>query len=168
MSRPITSLVDRFWKKWTIEQTGCWKWSGYLDKNGRGRLLRNNIKDNHILAHRLSYLLFYGPIPDNLKVCHKCDNPSCVNPEHLFLGTQTDNIKDCVYKQRHSFGERNGRVKLKERDVRMIVYMWRTKEFTQREIADIYNISRCSVKDIVNRRRWKYIWRNNNGMERTQ
>lgn len=80
-------------------KTRCWNWTGYKTELGYGRLRLNNKKT---LAHRASYEIFVGKIPDKKLVCHKCDNPSCLNPDHLFLGTNNDNVQDRVKKGRTS------------------------------------------------------------------
>lgn len=83
----------------TIKVSGeCWEWQGYRIDKGYGRLRHEGGKK---LAHRVSYEAFVGAIPDGMCVLHKCDNPPCVNPDHLFLGTNLDNVKDCINKGRH-------------------------------------------------------------------
>jgi hypothetical protein len=86
----------------------CIEWQGYLDKNGYGITSMGTVRDgtlkNGVRAHRKSWIEAYGPIPEGLLVLHRCDNPSCVNPEHLFLGTQSDNMRDMWEK-----GKRRGR-----------------------------------------------------------
>ena len=91
---------DPFWRlinSATIGQ-GCWNWTAYKNNEGYGRLRAGGEK---VLAHRLSYSIFKGEIAEGLFVCHTCDNPACINPEHLFLGTHQDNVSDCVAKGRH-------------------------------------------------------------------
>lgn len=96
-------LEDRFSP---IPETGCWEWYGALNNYGYGSIRVNKIR---VGAHRASYEVFVGPIPKGLQVLHKCDNPSCVNPSHLFLGTQADNVYDMVSKGRNIQGETHPR-----------------------------------------------------------
>ena len=95
----MKTLSDRIYSK--VERdplTGCFNWTGYKDYQGYG-----NIKINykHMRVHRISYQLHYGVDPLELFVCHRCDNPSCINPQHLFLGTPKDNMQDKIRKGRH-------------------------------------------------------------------
>jgi hypothetical protein len=88
--------VSRFFK--FFKKENCWLWQGSISLSGYGRFY---FRQKAHLAHRASYLLFKGEIPSGLDVCHKCDIRNCVNPEHLFLGTRSDNMRDCVNKKRH-------------------------------------------------------------------
>ena len=92
------ALRDRFISKVRLTESGCLEWTGSLTQSGYGQLSVNGQPDK---AHRVSWRLHFGAIPDGLLVCHKCDNPRCVEPSHLFLGTHRDNMRDMVNKGRH-------------------------------------------------------------------
>ena len=89
--------LDRFLDRVQKQESGCWVWTGANNGLGYG-VMRLGLKQ--VYAHRFSYEQFVSPIPDGLCICHKCDNPRCVNPDHLFLGTQKDNMQDCSRKGR--------------------------------------------------------------------
>jgi hypothetical protein len=98
--------IDRFWSLIDIKNNNdCWEWKNSLSQDGYGKFKCNK---KTLRAHRVSYFLRYGDLPDNLFVCHKCDNPKCCNPEHLFLGTPKQNIQDASSKG-HLRGMPNGR-----------------------------------------------------------
>lgn len=93
---------ERFLRK--VEKSpGCWIWKGSFNSRGYGNSTLNNLKKQYVGAHRVSYALFIGDIPSGMSVLHKCDNRKCVNPEHLFLGTQKDNVQDAISKDRFVF-----------------------------------------------------------------
>lgn len=90
-------LAQRFFARLRIAESGCWEWTHRAKLKGYGQI---SIGGKHFMAHRLSYLLFVGPIPDGLFVCHRCDNPLCCNPSHLWVGSVRDNHRDMIAKNR--------------------------------------------------------------------
>lgn len=101
-ARPIIPLADRFWSK--VDKTshagGCWLWTAKRNQGGYGAVREAGPGSRFLSTHRLSFEMANGQIPKGLMVCHSCDNPPCVNPDHLFLGTAIDNIRDCIAKGR--------------------------------------------------------------------
>jgi len=147
------TLEERF-NIYTKKGPDCWEWKGYRDPHGYGRL---DMPDKPMLAHRVAYLIRYGSIPDGMFVLHKCDTPRCVNPEHLFLGTQADNVADMHAKgrarKRALRGPEHGMAKLDERKVRAI----RKSRLFGWVIAEKLGISVATVSDIRTRKTWKHI-----------
>ena len=148
-ARSTVPLSERFWAKVRrADLAECWRWTGRLSSAGYGRVGRRR---ESRYAHRVSWELHHGPVPQGLSVCHRCDNTQCVNPSHLFLGTQADNIADMVSKGRNALGERNGQAKLTESEVVTIQAI--TKR-TQRSIAADYGVSRSLISLIRSGKRW--------------
>jgi hypothetical protein len=156
MNKPIPKLTDRqlrnFWLK--VDKRGpdeCWPWlaSGNVRGYGQFGLLPAGI----FSAHRVAYYLATGKQPGPLCACHTCDNPSCCNPAHLFLGTDADNVADKVAKGRCAAGVNHGRAKLTEEQVLEI----RAVNETQVVIAAKYGVSRGLVSRVRSRRNWKHI-----------
>jgi hypothetical protein len=116
MRRKGISLQERFEARVVRTEAACWKWVGSVNQSGRGQL---KINGAFLTASHVSYNLYNGSVPTGLYVLHKCDNPNCVNPEHLFLGSQSDNMQDMVSKGRQSVlkGELSPTCKLSDAQV---------------------------------------------------
>lgn len=134
----------RFWKKVadTRDPWGCWEWVGAKTPKGYGWFGLTHRKS--VMAHRMSYSLFHGSIPDNKIVLHLCDNPGCVNPVHLELGTHLDNARDRDSKRRNCYGARHHNVKLTDQDVITIRCRWQNGDSCP-AIAKGYGVARRTV-----------------------
>jgi hypothetical protein len=166
--RATQTLENAFLRR--VDKTaGCWLWVGSKDADGYGTLKRQR---KSWRAHRLSYELYCGPIPPEIYVLHRCDNPSCVRPDHLFLGTNDDNMRDMVqkgrqaagdghwhalYPERTPCGERQGRAKLTEVDVRAIRAAYARGNVRMLELARDYSVSPSNIGAIVRRDTWRHI-----------
>lgn len=153
-------LEERFWEK--VDKTpgqgpqgDCWVWSAHCTKDGYGRF---QIGKKFALSHRVSWeLTNNSEIPTSLQVCHRCDNPPCVNPKHFFLGTQKDNMKDCSKKGRlnSAVGERQHNSKLTIAEVRSIRYCYNTLEYPQSKLSKMFQVSQVMISRIVLNKNWK-------------
>jgi DNA-binding transcriptional regulator YiaG len=149
------AIQNRFWSKVEKKEAGeCWNWQCGKGWNGYGQFF---IDKKNIRAHRFSYELHHNrKITPGLIVMHTCDNRACVNPAHLVEGTVHENIQDKVNKNRQSRlpGERNGNSKLTEQQVLEI----REKiDKSNQELAELYNISKRNIHQIISRKRWSHI-----------
>jgi hypothetical protein len=136
----------------------CWLWKGRRNKKFKyGYIdLTEDGKSKQLLAHRIAYEINCGPIPEGLQVCHKCDNPPCVNHHHLFVGTALDNSRDCISKGRNSRGERAHGAKLTANAVIEI----RKRAAAGEKFVSIgkdYNINSQHVGRIVRKERWAHV-----------
>ena len=138
------------------EDTGCREWKGSAYSEGYGKIKVGG-KTNR--AHKISYEQYVGPVPRGLLVCHTCDNPSCVNPEHLFLGTHQDNRADMLRKGRQSCprGEKHGNSKLTASLVRQIRSLYEDRCHTQKEIATAFGIHQTTVSELILRKKWRHL-----------
>jgi predicted XRE-type DNA-binding protein len=144
-------LIDRLLAKVSIDDDGCWRWTAVKDRKGYGKIKAGGGMRS---AHRVSYELHRGRIPDGKFVCHACDNRLCINPEHLFLGSHTDNMADMKSKGRQQIGTKNCRAKLSEADILAI----RASEgLSQPKLAKAYGISQSHVSDIRAGKKWSHV-----------
>lgn len=153
--------IVRFRKKVKInKKNGCWEWQGYRDRNGYGTF---STKFKMMKAHRFSYEYYNKKIPDNMLVCHTCDNPCCVNPEHLWLGTDCDNHRDMVKKGRFRtvYGEDCGSSKLSNNEVLHIrIFFNKNKnKMTKVKIIRLFSkkheVSTVTIERILYNSTWK-------------
>lgn len=148
---------ERIKKHITIDENGCWNWQG-ANRNGYGRLIIGSRTDgtrHSESAHRYSWMVYKGDIPENYEVCHHCDNKACINPEHLFLGTRQDNIDDRERKGRnnHVVGEKCWQSKFTPDDIVNI----RRSKLSSRSIAKFYKVNKSSIQAIRNGETWKHL-----------
>jgi hypothetical protein len=142
---------ERFWAKVDIGgPDDCWEWTGTKNKKFKHGRVGKDYK--LVLAHRLSWELTNGPIPEGICVCHKCDNPPCCNPNHLFLGTKKDNMQDMIKKGRSNYlnGEAHGSAKLTTAQVLEILRVGKAR--TSTEWAAEFGVSRSCIKHVWSRR----------------
>ena len=160
-TRSQRTVHDRFWAKVNITGTnGCWEWTAYRTGCGYGQLGAGGRKEGVLYAHRLSYEIHVGAIPDGMFVCHRCDNPPCVNPAHLFLGTPEDNSHDARDKGRLVtpvlFGENAAPAVLTEVQAREILARRQGGEIL-RTIASDYGVTITTVSYLARGKTWKHL-----------
>lgn len=147
------TLLERFESKFTRgNEEDCWEWNATRNKNNYGYIGIGRIPK---LAHRVAYQLYIEEIPEGMCVLHRCDNPACVNPSHLFVGTLSDNSKDCVVKKRHNkpVGEAHYRAKLNVKAVLDI----RNSKLSKKELAEKYGVKLSTIYHVIDRTKWKSV-----------
>ena len=161
------SYIDR-----TGGESACWPWTKYCSLQGYGKV---KIGDKHYRAHRLTWEIYHGPIPDHMLICHHCDNPPCCNPSHLFIGTAMDNVSDMFSKGRKHrrpfkspspfavgnhgvfLGESNGNHKLTKQQVIRIRELFSQKNKTYLELGKEFSTHVTNIKCIVLGKTWRSI-----------
>lgn len=138
----------------------CWNWTDSL-RRGYGKM---KVGYTNYRAHRIAYSVYKGEIPEGMYVCHSCDNPSCVNPNHLWLGTHDDNMKDKAKKGRCPGwggevlrGSKNPRAKLKEEDIPVIKEMHHKEGISQSAIARLYGVASPTISSIILGNKWRHV-----------
>lgn len=152
---------DNFWKH-VNKKDGCWEWIGSKDKRGYGSFGLNGKTTS---AHRVSWLIHFGEIPNRMFVCHHCDNPSCVNPSHLFLGTQKDNIQDMIKKKRYhkqtcwknAIGEKHPSSKLTNEQVRIIRNLYTQGNLSTYSLGTLYKVDAMTIWYIIRNKTYKDV-----------
>jgi hypothetical protein len=153
------SLAERFWQKVNKGAADkCWNWTGSLNRRGGyGRIKRD---DQNIVAHRVSWELHFGDVPADRCVCHKCDNPRCVNPTHLFLGTVAENMADMVAKGRQRSNPPRGELcnfaTLKAADV-LLIRKLHAAGVKGAELSKQFGVQQTAISKIVHRKRWTHV-----------
>ena len=146
--------IEKRYFKYVVKTDGCWSWIG--NTNGRyGTTRESGAGGTSRYVHRLMWEWVNGEIPEGMLVCHTCDNPVCVNPDHLFLGTDKTNSDDKIRKGRHAYGERNAHTKLTEKQVLLIKDM--RGKIRGKELARLFKVRRSCISRIQLGRRWKYL-----------
>lgn len=153
MDEPIWH--KRFWAK--VQKTtdgSCWLWTAFRRTSGYGKFHTKDIPDMQT-AHRFSYLLAYGEFDRSLLVLHKCDNPPCVNPDHLFLGTPDDNMQDAVKKDRFPRGVKRKGAILNWDDVFFLRHLYWAERKTRRELGKFFGVSSVTAENIAKHKKWR-------------
>lgn len=157
-SLPSDSITDRFQGRYTISASGCWEWTAAKNNKGYGQL---NVQNKRMLVHRLSYEVHNGPIPDGLVVRHKCDNPSCINPEHLEVGTHKDNMQDMIKRNRGNWKPVKGSAvsvsKLTEDQVIEIRARYVRITCGTTFLAKEYGVSSTVIHNIIRGKAWAWL-----------
>jgi len=156
-------VPERFWSK--VQRTeDCWPWKASTDGRGYGHFMlpTGTSQGRLVKAHRFAWELTFGSIPNGLCVLHRCDNPSCVRPDHLFLGTLGDNARDMVAKGRfvmpkQPHGEQHSQARLTESNVHLIRRTYELRNMTMQVLARQYKVGLTTVFDVLHRKTWTHF-----------
>lgn len=139
---------------WTVKESGCWEFAGPL-RHGYGQIsIRGNRSE---IASRAAYMAWVGEIGEGLFVCHSCDNPPCINPAHLFLGSHDDNMRDCKAKMRHRYGERQWMAILTESQAVEVRDLYATGAYTQKDLGRMFGVGQTTISAVTRKVNWRHI-----------
>jgi len=147
------SLLDRFKAKYSKQDTGCWEWGAAVTGSGYGGI---KINGKMVGAHVAAYELFIGSVPEGLEIGHKCDNPLCVNPEHLEAITHQENMRQQKERDRHARGSRNVFAKLTEASVIEIKRLL-DADVSGKDVAELFNVQPSAVSKIKLGKTWRHV-----------
>ena len=147
-----------FFKKVKKRSSGCWEWIGMKNTvSGYGKFWLNQEHSKADYVHRISYQMYNGKNAKGLYILHKCDNKLCLNPKHLWAGTQKENMVDCKKKRRTTYGEKNKRAKLTEKEVMEIKNLYNINQYNQTELGRLYGVTQSAIYLIVRNINWSYL-----------
>lgn len=151
------TFEEAFWKYVPKKESNeCWEWQGTISPNGYGHM---RYRDKDYVAHRVSYEFRHGPIPSGMFACHKCDNRGCVNPDHIFIGTQADNIADMIAKgrQHKAYGSATSGAKLNDHLVVEIRKRYATGDISQQALGREYGVDGKTINAVIARKTWRHV-----------
>lgn len=153
MARKPKSIRDRLLSR-VVVLDGCWEWSGYIDNYGYGRIMT---KDGPQRTHRVSYCVHHGEIPSGLSVLHHCDNRKCINPAHIYVGTQKQNMADKVGRGRALTGNNRGTAHPAAKIADADVYEIRKSKDSNPTLAKKYGLTPAAIGMVKRRRTWSHL-----------
>jgi len=142
---------------WSGDEDECWEWQGATNASGYGEIQRGARSAGKTSTHRLAHEIFIGPVPPDHKVCHRCDNPPCCNPAHLFTGTQATNMQDAVSKGRTAIGVEHGLARLNDQKVAEIRAKYRPYVHSMRLLGEEYGVAEGTIKAVISGKTWRHV-----------